>query len=60
MTSISFMAANCPICGADIRMDVVELNLGIGDCEDVGDVDCPNCDAELTVELMAMFQISDR
>lgn len=56
MTSISQMAARCPDCGYDLRPHVHHLT--IGDSEDIEDVMCPNCDADLTVELLAMFEVT--
>ena len=58
MTSISLMEAQCPDCHEDLRPLVHHLT--IGDSEDTDDITCPQCNAELTVELLAMFEITKK
>ena len=55
MTSISLMQAQCPDCNHDLRELVHHLT--IGDSEDTDEITCPECNAELEVELIAMFEI---
>ncbi len=56
MTSISLMQAPCPNCQHDLRELVHHLT--IGDSEDTDEITCPNCQTELEVELLAMFEIT--
>ena len=58
MTSISHMSAECPACGADVLMECAELELTIGDSEDVGEIQCPSCTNDLNVELLAAFEVT--
>ena len=58
MTSISLMTAQCPDCNHDLRELVHHLT--IGDSEDTDDITCPECNTELEVELLAMFEITRR
>lgn len=58
MTSISHMQCVCPICHEDLRSLVQHLT--IGDSEDTDDIECPTCNTEFTVELLAMFEITKK
>lgn len=57
MTSISTMDARCPDCASDLRIEITNEGISIGDSEDIVTINCPNCDVELEVELLAAFEI---
>lgn len=56
MTSISQMRATCPNCSTDLLEAASEL--GIGDAEDIMEIECPSCRRRLNIELVARFEVT--